>query len=124
MTLNNILLVDDDQDLRDIFGTLLEDMLSSLGYTVSIECAESGEEALEKVKRQPYSLVVMDTQMGGIIGYAACLKIKENDRNQVVIGMSADRGYHEKWIYAGADAFIWKGEFSVADKMLAAYLKK
>ncbi len=83
MTINNILLVDDNQDMRDVFGMLLEDMLSSLGYTVSIECASSGEEALEKVHLQPYSLVVMDTQMDGIVGYAACLQMKEKNRNQV-----------------------------------------
>ena len=43
---------------------LLEDMLSSLGYTVSIECASVGEEALEKVQRQRYDIVLMDTANG------------------------------------------------------------
>ena len=124
MTTNHILLVDDNQDLRDVFGMLLEDMLSSLGYTVSIECASSGEEALEKVQRQRYDIVLMDTQMGGMNGYAACMQMKERNEDQVVIGMSADELYREQWMHARADAFIWKGKFSAADKIIAAYLKK
>ncbi len=103
---------------------LLEDMLSSLGYTVSIECASSGEEALEKVQRQRYDIVLMDTQMGGMNGYAACMQMKERNEDQVVIGMSADELYREQWMHARADAFIWKGKFSAVNKMLVEYLKK
>lgn len=124
MILNHILLVDDCQDLRDIFKGLLENALSSLGYMVSIESAESGEEALEKVRQQRYDLVLMDTQMGGMNGYAACMQMKERNKDQVVIGMSADKRYHEQWMYAKADAFIWKGEFSAVDKILVEFLKK
>lgn len=124
MILNHILLVDDCQDLRDIFKGLLENALSSLGYMVSIESAESGEEALEKVRQQRYDLVLMDTQMGGMNGYAACMQMKERNKDQVVIGMSADEHYCEQWMCAGADAFIWKGKFSAVDKILVEFLKK
>src|SRR5262249_51195381 len=49
-----VLLVDDDRDIRDVVGA----MLDAVGLTV--ESATSAEEALERVRAESYDLVVLD----------------------------------------------------------------
>jgi DNA-binding NtrC family response regulator len=49
-----ILFVDDDRDLREI----VTDQLSASGYTV--EVAEDGETAINKLRQQNYALVLLD----------------------------------------------------------------
>ena len=60
-----ILIVDDSATER----FFLADLLSRRGYTVVT--AESGEEALNKVRQEKPSLVVMDVVMPGTSGYQA-----------------------------------------------------
>ena len=43
---------------------------------------KGGEEALEKVQRQRYDIVLMDTQMGGMNGYA-CLYADEANEMRI-----------------------------------------
>lgn len=120
---SQILLVDDDLFIRDSFKDILELMLSE--YDMAIDCAKSGEEALEKVQQQNYDLVLMDTQMGGIAGYNACAQIKEKNPDQTVVGMSSDRGYRKQWLDAGANEFVPKFEFTKSiTNILAPYLQK
>ena len=70
MTLNKILVVEDDAGLREA----LVDTLMLGGYEC-IEC-ESGEEALLTLKTTAVSLVVSDVQMGGMSGLALLRSIK------------------------------------------------
>ena len=60
-----ILIVDDSATER----FFLADLLSRRGYTVVT--AESGAEALDKVRQEKPSLVVMDVVMPGTSGYQA-----------------------------------------------------
>jgi class 3 adenylate cyclase len=55
---------------------LLEGILSPKGYTV--DSAESGEEALEKVDMDPPDLILMDVMMPKMNGYEVCRRIREN----------------------------------------------
>lgn len=120
---SHILLVDDDLFFRDTCQDILELMLS--GYDAAVDCAASGEEALEKVEKRKYDLVLMDTQMGGIAGYQACTQMKSKNQDQVVIGMSADEGYKQQWMTAGANDFVPKFEFTKSiSGILAQYLQK
>ncbi|NRA60063.1 MAG: sigma-54-dependent Fis family transcriptional regulator [Psychrobium sp.] len=70
MTLNKILVVEDDAGLREA----LVDTLMLGGYEC-VEC-ESGEEALLTLKTTKVSLVVSDVQMGGMSGLALLRSIK------------------------------------------------
>ncbi|MEO8098545.1 MAG: sigma-54 dependent transcriptional regulator [Acidobacteriota bacterium] len=57
-----ILVVDDDENLRWVLKTQLED----LGYTVS--SAADGEEALAAIEKEPPALVLTDLKMPGLSG--------------------------------------------------------
>ena len=65
-----ILIVDDDQEIREILSVLLE----SEGYIVG-EAAD-GYEAMEKVDPDTH-LVILDIMMEGMSGYQVCQKIRE-----------------------------------------------
>ena len=60
--MENILLVDDDR----ITLVLVKDILEREGFEV--HCAESGEEALEKITETAFSLMITDLNMPGLDG--------------------------------------------------------
>jgi len=70
--LEKILIVDDTPMNID----LLEAILSPEGYTV--DSAESGEEALEKVVKDTPELILLDVMMPKMNGYEVCRRIREN----------------------------------------------
>ncbi|MBU0465825.1 MAG: response regulator [Proteobacteria bacterium] len=55
---------------------LLEEILTPEGYTV--DSAESGEEALDKVFNDPPDLILLDVMMPKMNGYEVCRRIREN----------------------------------------------
>jgi two-component system chemotaxis response regulator CheY len=66
-----ILIVDDEADMR----TVLFHTLRAAGYEVAE--ASDGEEALRKIKRTRYDLVVLDIMMPRMSGYTVLEKIRE-----------------------------------------------
>lgn len=76
MEAENILVVDDDQEIRELIRILLE----SEGYQVSE--AESGPQAMELLNEK-MDLVILDVMMPGVSGYQVCRQIRE--RNNVPI---------------------------------------
>ncbi len=69
--ITKILIVDDDQEIREILRVLLE----SEGY--EIDDAADGEEALEKFN-DDVQLIILDIMMEGLSGYQVCQKIRES----------------------------------------------
>jgi excisionase family DNA binding protein len=76
-----VLVVDDEDVIRDFFIRTLA------GYKVLT--ASSGEEALNIIRKDRPDLVLLDIKMPGIDGIETLRKIKEIDRNIVVIMLSA-----------------------------------
>ena len=76
-----VLVVDDEDVIRDFFSRALT------GYKVLT--ASSGEEALNIIRKDRPDLVLLDIKMPGIDGIETLRKIKEIDRNIVVIMLSA-----------------------------------
>ena len=76
-----VLVVDDEEVIRDFFSRTLT------GYKVLT--ASSGEEALNIIRKDRPDLVLLDIKMPGIDGIETLRKIKEIDRNIVVIMLSA-----------------------------------
>ncbi|MFA4973181.1 MAG: response regulator [bacterium] len=70
---NRILLVDDEKDFLDVFG----DWLDYKGYAVTK--ARDGAEALEKLKKGGYDLVILDLMMPKFNGYDFCNAVKNDE---------------------------------------------
>jgi DNA-binding NtrC family response regulator len=66
-----ILIVDDDESIRKILSTILEDE----GYVV--ETAENGREAIEKSTTRFYNLALIDIRLPDIEGVILLARLKE-----------------------------------------------
>lgn len=66
-----ILVVDDEPDIRTVITTTLEMM----GHDFST--ASNGEEALNKIRRKRYDLVILDIMMPEVNGYEVLEQIRE-----------------------------------------------
>lgn len=74
-----ILITDDDIDLRE----LLTEAVRNWGYEVSV--AKDGDEALRKLRMERFDIVITDLMMPGMDGLALLQKIKELDKEILVI---------------------------------------
>ena len=85
MTRKTALLVDEGTDFRDMFACLLEFL------KMDVTCVDDGEKAVEKVKENPYYLVLMDVHVSGLTGLEALKKMKALRPDQKIVIMSSDR---------------------------------
>jgi DNA-binding NtrC family response regulator len=79
----SILVVDDEEIMRDV----LETLLSAEGYRVDL--ARTGEEGLECYGRKPYDVVLLDVSMPGMGGLRALEEIQKSDAEAVVLMITA-----------------------------------
>jgi Response regulators consisting of a CheY-like receiver domain and a winged-helix DNA-binding domain len=103
MSLGRILIVDDEPQIRRIMRTTL------IGEGYEIDDAKSGEEALEKVREFRPDLVLLDMNMPGMGGLAACRAIR-SDTSIGVIMLTVRNSEADKVsaLDAGADDYITK----------------
>ena len=80
---NSILIVDDDQEMRD----LLKDILEDHGYPVAV--AREGREALEHLERNEFLVVVVDLRMKGMDGAELLHELVQHHPTCNVIMMTA-----------------------------------
>lgn len=78
-----ILVVDDEKDICKA----LEFLLKSEGYTVVL--AHSGEEAIAKVQKEHFDVVLTDLKMGKLDGVAVLEKTRELSSDTAVVVMTA-----------------------------------
>lgn len=102
-----ILVVDDHELVR----TGITRMLSDDKEIEIIGEAESGEAAVEQVRRDPPDVVLMDLRMPGIGGLEAMRRIlRINDDVRIIaVTACADDPYPTRVMQAGAHAYITKG---------------
>jgi len=81
-----ILIVDDDAQLRQSFGKILE------GEGFEVRTASSGEAGLDEVKSQAPDLVIMDVRMPGVTGIQAMQQMRSACPGLPVIIMTAYGG--------------------------------
>ncbi len=74
-----ILVVDDEKVIREF----LRDFLSDQGYETDL--ATDGKEALDKIKRSNYDLVITDIKMPNADGIEVLKKVKRKNSNTEVI---------------------------------------
>jgi DNA-binding response OmpR family regulator len=70
-----ILVVEDDPAVRDV----VEHALSREGMETAT--VESGEEALERLRGEPFDLVVLDVMLPGIDGISVCRELRADGEN-------------------------------------------
>lgn len=80
---DSILIVDDEEIMRDV----LETILSGAGYKADL--ARTGEEALEAYTRKSYDVVLMDVSMPGMGGLSALEELIKIDAEAVVLMITA-----------------------------------
>lgn len=100
---NNILVVDDEKEIRD----LLEINLRNDGFTAFK--ASSGEEALEMLEEQKIHLIVLDIMMPGMDGLEVCRRVREKYSIPILM-LSAKAEDMDKiqGIMTGADDYLCK----------------
>jgi two-component system KDP operon response regulator KdpE len=111
MSAGRILVVDDEPQIRRIMRTTL----TGAGYEV--DDAKTGEEALEKIREFRPDLILLDINMPGMGGLAACKAIRA-DTNVGIIMLTVrnSEGDKVRALDAGADDFVTK-PFSTPELM-------
>ncbi len=110
--MKNILIVDDEPDIREILRYNLE----KEGF--SITEAVDGNDALDKVSKD-LDLAILDIMMPGKDGYEVCRKIREQGNTLPIIFLTAmDREFDEvRGLEVGGDDYVRK---PFSPKMLIA----
>lgn len=103
MTDATILVVDDEPQIRRV----LRSTLSSQGYVI-VE-AKTGEEAVEAVRKEKPGLVLLDVNMPGIGGIAACREIRRSSEAAIIM-LTVRNAERDKVLAldAGADDYVVK----------------
>ncbi|MCP4568330.1 MAG: response regulator [FCB group bacterium] len=99
-----ILVVDDEKTLRD----LLYKILTKEGYTV--ETAIDGQDALDKLRKKEYQLLLSDVKMPRLNGFELLKIVKQESPHLGVIMMTAfgDSFTVKDALLLGADEYITK----------------
>jgi CheY-like chemotaxis protein len=110
-----ILVTDDEAPIR----LLLEQVLSSFGYTVLL--AENGQRALEVIEENEIDLVLLDVQMPEMNGHEVARRLKTNPRTRhipiiMLTGLSTSQ-HKVAGLSSGADEYVTK---PIAGKELVA----
>ena len=74
-----LLVADDEEMIREAVASYLE----SQGYQVFR--AENGEEALNILKREPISLVILDLMLPDLPGEEVCVRIRKQSRVPIIM---------------------------------------
>ena len=102
--LARIIVVDDDESIRKVLATILEEK----GYTV--DTAENGKQAIEKTENNFYNLGLFDIRLPDIEGTELLAKVKDTTprmRKIIVTGYPSLPNAVEA-LNKGADAYILK----------------
>ncbi|UTR11559.1 response regulator transcription factor [Evansella sp. LMS18] len=100
-----VLVVEDDEMIRELLATYLEKQ----GYEVLT--AEDGEEAIEKFQLNSPCLVILDLMLPKVSGEEVCRWIRGQERNEVsIIMLTAKVSSEEKinGLKMGADDYVIK----------------
>ena len=100
--MKTILIVDDEKNLLKLY----EKEFSEEGYRVIT--ANSGSEALQKIEKDSFDLVVLDIRMPDLNGVETLKKIMESTSKVPVILNSAYTSYRDNFLTWAAEAYVVK----------------
>lgn len=104
MKSKRVLIVDDNDLNRKLFENLL-------GQIYQIDTANNGLQALEKIEKHPFDLVLMDIQMPTLDGISTMKRIRRGQQSDtliVAITAFADESDRDSFIEMGFDDFLTK----------------
>ncbi len=101
-----ILIVDDDRDFAEILKTKLE------RAGLAVETASNGAEGLEKVKKSPPDLLILDVMMPEKNGFEVCKELKSNPQFEElpIIMLTAVADHIGETTYTQYDAMNMEAE--------------
>ena len=103
MSAGRILVVDDDPQIRRVMRVTL------IAQSYEVNDARSGEEALEKLRREAVDLVLLDMNMPGLGGIETCRLIRADSEVAIVMLTVRDAEADQvEALDAGADDYITK----------------
>jgi len=106
MSKKRILIVDDEEHIRD----LISEMLKFHGYEVI--SAQDGFEALNKVKNEKVDLILLDIKLPGLDGYEVFKMLLGNKKTKnipvIVLSASDVLGDINRFMSLGAKDYILK----------------
>jgi CheY-like chemotaxis protein len=108
--IQRLMLVDDDEDDREIFLSVIQDILPGVTYLI----ATNGEDALTKLngKAPDPHLIFLDLNMPLMNGKQFLIAIKNNERLNsipvVILSTSSDQATMKEAIELGARFFVTK----------------
>jgi twitching motility two-component system response regulator PilH len=104
--MSEVLLVEDSSSQREMIAGILKER----GWKVTVAC--DGVEALEKIQKANFDLVVLDIVMPRMNGYEVCRRIKSDPNTKhvpVIMCSSKGEEFDRYWgMRQGADAYIAK----------------
>jgi two-component system chemotaxis response regulator CheY len=104
---HGVLIVDDDQFIRKLIATTLEDVSE-----FELHEASDGVEALEVARQTPPSLVFLDVDMPRLNGIETCRQLRQDDATSaatiVMLTASLGDSVESDAEQAGADLFLTK----------------
>ncbi len=117
---NNILIVDDDLDIREMLGNYF----SREGYKVDYAC--DGEEGLAIAKNRTFSLIILDVMMPKMDGYVMLAKLREFcDTPVILLTAKGEQTDKIKGFTKGCDDYVVKPfDFAELSLRVLAILKR
>ncbi|MFM8965804.1 MAG: MtrAB system response regulator MtrA [Actinomycetota bacterium] len=102
--MTSIMVVDDDQDLAEMLGIVLN------GVGMEVDLVSRGDEAVEVFKNSQPDLVLLDIMLPGTDGIEVCREIRKQSNRVPIVMLTAKSDTHDivKGLEAGADDYMVK----------------
>jgi two-component system response regulator MtrA len=102
--MTSILVVDDDQDLAEMLGIVLN------GAGIEVDLVSRGDEAVEVFRNSQPDLVLLDIMLPGMDGIEVCREIRKQSTRVPIVMLTAKSDTHDivKGLEAGADDYMVK----------------
>ena len=102
--MTSVLVVDDDQDLAEMLGIVLN------GAGIEVDLVSRGDEVMDVFRNNPPDLVLLDVMLPGLDGIEVCSQIRAFSQKVPIVMLTAKGDTHDVvlGLEAGADDYMVK----------------